>query len=52
MRVIGREQTVGDTGLFESINVLGEPNVAAPVRMELTQRGRTQAFTGNEAALR
>ena len=35
--------------MFESINVLGEPILAAPVRMELTQAGRTQAFTGNEA---
>ena len=49
VHVIGREQTVGGTGLFESINVLGEPILAAPIRMELTQAGHTQTFTGNEA---
>jgi hypothetical protein len=47
VRVVGREQIVGGTGLFESINVLGEPILAAPVRIELTQAGSIQVFTGN-----
>jgi hypothetical protein len=47
--VVGREQAVGSTGLFDAIKVLGESILAAPVRVDLTQGGRTQTFTGQAA---
>jgi hypothetical protein len=49
VRVIGREQTVGSAGLFDSINVLGETILAAPVRIDLTRDGQRQRFTAGRA---
>ena len=40
---VGRRHTIGDAGLWDQVESVGEPLLAAPMRLEVTAGGKTEA---------